>query len=361
MLYILAIHTIEQAMAIQTKFNNLFIALLLTFTTNSYAQKIIMHTVMDTQRNMPMQQIPLPSDWKITSPKSTDDPNIIGPNGIKIYYRAGGSYMFSNDPYMQQIYTQSGQAMRPPISAQQIVEQDLAPTLSQHGLTLVSMEPLPEIAQRSQAYNNKLYQSMPAQKYFAALGSQWKDGNGNSAYIIVDQMISEGQGSTFWYYSLKMIEAPKEHLDDAKQAFIYGIVNTQDNPAQIQAYNLSEQQKSTQSWQQHNARMRQNQQNFDRQQALHRSTTEAINRSINETYRSQDAASDRIQDKQVNVIRDESTITSPYDGEQYQVESGADQYWINNDGEYIYSDDPNYNPNINPDDHREWQQVEPEY
>lgn len=348
-------------MNIQAMLQRLVIIFLLALSVNVHAGKTIMHTVMDTQRNMVMYQIPLPADWKITTPKSAEEPNIVGPNGIKIYYRSGGSYVFSHDPYMQQIYAQTGQQMRQPISAHLIVEQDLKPTLSQHGLTFLSMQPLPEVAQRSQAYSNKLYKSVPSQQYFEAVGSEWNDGKGNTAFIIVDQMISEGQGSIFWYYSLKVVEAPKQYIEEAKKAFIYGIVNTQDNPQQIQAYNLSEQQKSAQSWQQHNARMQQNQQNFERQQALHRSTTEAINRSINETYRTQDTASDRIQDKQVNVIRDESTVTNPYDGEQYQVESGADQYWINNDGEYIYSEDPSYNPNADPDNYKEWQQVEPEY
>ena len=193
------------------------------------------------------------------------------------------------------------------------------------------------------------------------MGSEWSDGKGNSILVIVDQIINDGQSSVFWYYSLKVLEAPNKHFEKAKNAFIYGIVNTQDNPRQIQAYNLSEQQKSTQSWNQHNARMKQNQQNFERQQAIHKSTSDAINRSINSTYENQNAASDRIQDKQINVIRDESTVTNPHDGEQYQVDSGANQYWINSDGEYIPSNDSNYNPNLDPDDNREWQQVEPEY
>ena len=348
-------------MNIQITIQRLIFFSLLTVSASAQAEKIIMHTVMDTQRNMPMYQIPLPANWKITTPKSAEEPNIIGPNGIRVYYRSGGSYVFSQDPYMQQIYAQSGQQMRQPVNAKSIVEQDLKPTLSQHGLTFVNMQALPEVAQRSQTYSNKLYKSMPSQQYFDAVGSDWKDNNGNSVFIIVDQMISDGQGSTFWYYSLKVVEAPDEHIADAKQAFIYGIVNTQDNPEQIQAYNLSEQQKSAQSWQQHNARMKQNQQNFERQQTLHKSTTEAINRSINSTYQNQNAASDRSQEQFVNVIRDESTVTNPYDGEQYQVESGADQYWINSDGEYIYSEDPSYNPNADPENYKEWQQVEPEY
>ncbi|MFK7794906.1 MAG: hypothetical protein AB8B89_06120 [Gammaproteobacteria bacterium] len=340
---------------------NSFIAILLLISTPTLAEKVVLHTVMDKQRNMPMHQIPLPASWKIVTPNTIEDPSIIGPNGIKVYYRNGGSYVFSYDPYMQQIYSQSGQQMRPPISAQQIVEQDLTPQLNQHSLQLEKVYPLPEIAQRSQIYSNKLYKSMPTQQHFDAAGSEWSDGKGNTILVIVDQIANDGQGSIFWYYSLKVVEAPDKHFEEAKNAFIYGIVNTQDNPQQIQAYNLSEQQKSNQSWNQHNARMKQNQQSFERQQAIHKSTSDAINRSINSTYQNQNAASDRIQDKTVNVIRDESTVTNTYDGEQYQVESGADQYWINSDGEYIPSNDPNYNPNLDPNNNREWQQVEPEY
>ncbi len=343
-------------------FQRLAFIILLASSSHVLAEKIIMHTVMDTQRNMPMYQIPLPANWKMATPKTIEDPSIVGPNGIKVYYRNGGSYVFSNDPYMQQIYAQSGQQMRPPVNAQLIIEQDLQPQLSKHGLTLSRSYPLPEIAQRSQTYSNKLYKSVPTQQYFDASGSEWLDGKGNTILVIVDQIVSDGQGSVFWYYSLKVLEAPNKHFEEAKNAFIYGIVNTQDNPQQIQAYNLSEQQKSNQSWSQHNARMKQNQQNFERQQAIHRSTSDAINRSINSTYENQNAASDRIQDKQINVIRDESTVTSPYDGEQYQVDSGADHYWMNSDGEYIPSDNPNYNPNLDPsNNNQEWQYVEPEY
>ncbi|MDW3095589.1 MAG: hypothetical protein R8G33_07950 [Gammaproteobacteria bacterium] len=340
---------------------NFVIVILLLISESTLAEKVVLHTVIDKQRNMAMHQIPLPASWKIVTPNTIEDPSIIGPNGIKIYYRNGGSYVFSNDPYMQQIYSQSGQQMRPPVSAQQIVEQDLAPQLNKHGLQLEKVYPLPEIAQRSQTYSNKLYKSMPTQQYFDAAGSEWSDGKGNTILVIVDQIANDGQGSVFWYYSLKVLEAPDKHFEEAKVTFIYGIVNTQDNPQQIQAYNLSEQQKSNQSWNQHNARMKQNQQNFERQQAIHKSTSDAINRSINSTYQNQNASSDRLQDKQINVIRDESTVTNPHDGEQYQVEAGADHYWMNSDGEYIPSNDPNYNPNLDPNNNREWQYVEPEY
>ncbi len=324
-------------------------------------RKLVMLPVMDTKRNMVSHHIPLPAGWKINIPKTIEDPHIIGPDGIRVYYRTGGFYAFSQDLQTQQMYEMSGQPMRAPLTAKQIVEQELVPTLRNEGIHFVKQYPLPQIAHRSKVYSNKLYKSMPSQNSFDAVGSEWTDKNGTSLLVIVDQSVNSGQGSIFWSYELKALEAPEKQFDTAKNAFIYGIVNTQDNPQQIQAYNVSEQQKSKQSWSQHNARMQQNQQNFDRQQQIHRSTSDAINNSIMGTYRSQQEASNRGQQQFRNYLNDENTVTNPYDGQQYQVESGADQYWMNRDGESIQSNDAFYNPNMdNGVNNQEWQKVRPD-
>lgn len=344
-------------------FTSKLVVLLLMFSSSQtvIAEEVVMHTIMDTQRNMVMHQMPLPASWKIVTPKTNEDPNIIGPNGIKIYQRAGGQFTYTQDPYLQQIYQQSGQALRSPINTNQILNQDIIPQLQPHGLQFKGSYPLPEIAQRAKAYSSKLYKALPSREHFEALGAEFTDTKGTRMLVIIDQTIFNDASapSGFWYYQLKMLEAPEADFESAKKALIYGLVNTQDNPQQIQAYNLSEQQKANQSWAQHNARMQQNQRNFDRQQQIHRETTNAINDSINSSYESRNAASDRAQDQYINVIRDEETVTSPYDGQEHQVEAGADQYWINNDGEYIYSDDQFYDPNADPYNNQEWQRVEP--
>ena len=349
----------------------LLIILLLSFSTTAFGQettqqrsrngKLVMLPIMDSKRNMESARIPLPAGWKIVIPKTIEDPSIVGPHGIKGYYRTGGFYSYSQDPQMQQVYQMSGQTMRAPIQAKQIVEQDLVPLLREEGIYLVKQYPLPQVAHRSQVYTSKLYKSLPSHDSFDAVGSEWTDKKGMSLLVIVDQSVNSGQGSIFWSYQLKALEAPKEHFEAAKNAFIYGIVNTVDNPRQIQAYNLSEQQKSNQSWAEHNARMQQNQRNFDRQQQTHRSTSDAINNSIMKSYRTQQESSDRGQQQFNNYLRDEETVTNPYDGQQYQVESGADQYWMNRDGHSIQSNDAFYNPNIdNEFNYQEWMEVEPE-
>ncbi|MEE9493744.1 MAG: hypothetical protein V3W04_10255 [Gammaproteobacteria bacterium] len=173
---------------------------------------IVMHPVMDTKRGMLQSKMPLPADWEIVIPKTLMDPNIIGPGGIKAYFRSGGMYAFSQDPFLQQSYQQMGRTMRAAISVDQIVEQDLVPKLHAQGLKMVKHYPLPQIAQRYREENSKLFKaSIPSQEIYDALGTEWVDNKGKRMLIIVDEYISIIQGDTLWGYLLKMIEHRKNN------------------------------------------------------------------------------------------------------------------------------------------------------
>lgn len=323
--------------------------------------KIVMHPVKDPRTGMVASQIPLPDTWRITAPRTAEDPNIVGPNGIQVFYRSGRSHMFSNDPFIQESYRMAGQAMRAPVPIEQLIQQDLDPNLKREGLRPVKNYPLPEVARRNEQYASKLWKVAPSRESYYAMGSEWLDKEGKPVLIIVNQTVSQGQNDVFWSYNLQLIAAPAPYFEEAKKAFIYGIVNTQDNPQQIAAYNASEQQKSNQSWSQHNTKMQQNQAAFDQRQAIHRSTVDAVNNSMMSIYNTQNASSDRQQRNTINTINGEETVTNPMDGNQYQVQSGADQYWMNANGEYIPNNDAFYNPNADPNiNHQEWQEVVPE-
>ncbi len=335
----------------------IFFFALILLSTSTYSETI-MHLVMDTQRNMVAQKIPLPADWKINSPQTIEDPHITGSNGIKVYYRSSKMYSYSQDQYMQETYGAAGQAMRPPLSAEQILQQEVAPFMLQNGFQMIKQYSLPAIAQRNRVYDSKLFKSVSSRASFDVLGSEWRDKSGLQELIIINQTVSVSQGFLIWSYQIQVLDAPVEHFEAAKKALIYGIVNTQDNPRQIQAYNVSEQQKSSQSWAQHNSRMRQNQRNFDRQQQIHRNTVEATNNASMSAYRNRDAASDRSQHQFINSINEQETVSNPYSGQQYQIDSGANQTWMNADGEYIQSDDAFYDPNAG--GYQDWEEVYPE-
>lgn len=64
-------------------------------------------------------------------------------------------------------------------------------------------------------------------------------------------------------------------------------------------------------------------------------------------------------DKTIDSIRGEQSMRDPNTGQTYKVESGSDQYWKNDQGEYIKSDDKFYNPNRDPNvNKQDWNEME---
>ncbi len=324
-------------------------------------EKLIMHPVTDPKTGMVSQHLPLPASWKIAQNAQGDVPAITGPGGVKVYYRSGGTFSYSSDAYMQQTYQMAGQSMRQPMEIGAYIQQDLVPALGNNGMRLVKQYPLPRIAASNGAYLAKLYKAIPSRDHCSAMGTEWVNAKGEPMFMIVNMMVSQGQSNVFWYTNMQVLAAEKGAMASAKAALINSIVNTRYNPQQIAAYNAAEQQKSSQSWSQHNARMQENQRNFDQRQAIHRSTTEAVNNSIMDSYNSRQRASDENQRGFLNYINDENTVRDNSTGERYQVQSGADQYWMNNNQEYIQSNDVMYDPNADQNvNNQQWQEVEVE-
>ena len=131
------------------------------------------------------------------------------------------------------------------------------------------------------------------------------------------------------------------------------------NPRYFDQYNQSEMQKESTSWAAHNQKMSTQQREFDTQQAAFKQKSEAINQSIMANYNNKNAASDRNHNRFLNYIKDENTVSNPADGQRYQVQAGANNYWMNENGQYISTDDPNYDPNRNQNTNNEnWNEVQ---
>lgn len=321
--------------------------------------KVSMHPVTDAKTGMISYQMPLPASWKIVTPPTPEDPHIVGPGGVKVFYRNGSSHMFSNDPNMQRSYQMAGQAMRRPMDISAYLQQELVPPMMNNGFQLLKQYPIPQVAERNRVYSAKLYKVAQTRDQHFALGTEWRNQEGKQLFMIVNMSVSQGQNDVYWFTNMQVLAADKDQFESAKRALLNGIINTQDNPQQIAAYNNNEQQKANQSWSQHNAKMQQNQRNFDQQQATHKSTWDAINKSSMDGYNSRMEAMDNNQRNFTNYINDENTVSNPGDGQQYQVETGSNQYWMNDNGEYIPSNDVMYDPNAdNAVNNQNWQEVE---
>jgi hypothetical protein len=322
-------------------------------------KNVVFQPIFDAKTNMVMAQIPLPSGWKIIKKTNPEQAGIVGPNGIKIYDFAGKMFTYSNDPYMQQIYQQSGQPMRRPPGIEGLIKEDLVPLAQENGLQYVRHYLLPELAAKDREYSARLYKSMPSQDSFKVLATEWKNGDGSPALLILHYRENLGQGTLFWSYYGNFLEAPAAQFKQAKKDLIYGLLNTRHNPKQIQAFNQMEAQKAQNSNAAHQRKMQNNQANFEASQRAITSSNDAVNKSIMDGWKNSNAASDRSHDRYMNTVREENTVYDAGSGQSYQVESGSNQYWMNNGGEYIPSNDTLYNPNMDPNvNQSDWQEAE---
>lgn len=178
-------------------------------------------------------------------------------------------------------------------------------------------------------------------------------------FVLVNMMTSMDQNGAYWNALLQMIESEPASMEQAKAALIYSILNTQYNPQQIAAYNADLQRENSQSWAQHNAQMQDNKRNFDQRQQTYRETQDHINKSNMDAYNYRQQVNDGIQHSFNNYMMDEKTVRDNNTGERYQVETGANQYWMNNNNEYIKSNDAFYDPNLDQNvNNQQWQETE---
>ncbi|MEM6708992.1 MAG: hypothetical protein AAF648_09430 [Pseudomonadota bacterium] len=311
------------------------------------------------QQGMVSVKMPFPESWQVHTQRPNGSPSITGPQGLKIYDFPPVSFMYTNDPQMQQVYGQSGQQLRPMPDLQTLIQQDVVPWASQQGLTLVRNYEVPEVQRIDDWYQRQLFQAVPMQKRHAALGIEFKAQDGSPFFLLMHIGESQSAGLQTWFYYSNGLQADGAYFEQAKQQFIYALANAQYNPMQIQAYNQREAQKSGQSWAAHNARMRSKQASFEATQRAIVDANNAVSDGMMSSWRERNAMQDRSQSQFVDAMAERTTMVDPSSGQAWEVDSGANNYWINQDGEYFTTEDYNYNPNVDPSMYdQQWQQMQ---
>ena len=80
-----------------------------------------------------------------------------------------------------------------------------------------------------------------------------------------------------------------------------------------------------------------------------------VTAGIRSSYETRQASMDRINHAWSNHIRGVDDYHNPLTGRTVQLPSGYDRGWVNGQGEYIISNDHNYNPNVG--DTRSWREM----
>jgi hypothetical protein len=220
---------------------------------------------------------------------------------------------------------------------------------------------VPELAETDKSVDAMMYKVAPMKLVFRAAVSEWVDAKGRPYALIIHQNGTFMNTDTNWSYYCHALEASAEDYQKAKETLLYGLINSKYNPRYFDSYNQQEANKANASWAAHNSKMQAQQQQFDSWQKNHREMTAAINDASMASYNSRDAASDRNHNRFMNYIKDENTVTKASTGDTYQVQSGAQQYYMNENGEYVVSNNPNYDPNRDPNlSNQTWEETQVE-
>jgi hypothetical protein len=305
--------------------------------------KLITHKLLD-DKFLEMASLPLPDNWIVNHGKAF----ISGPGNVHVYMFPLKTFMYSNDAMMQQLSAQSGNKMRPFVSIEKIIQQDLVPVAQKEGSKLVKQYDAPQIAASDKSFSDLLYKVAPMRQVFHAKVTEWTDKKGAPYMIVVHASATDLGNMVSWNYSCHALDAPKERYEDSKKIVLNALANLRYNAQYVQAYNQNEMAKERASWAAHNQRMQANKEAFEAQQRTFREKNDAINNAIASSYAERDAASDRMHNRFLNYIKDENTVRNPADGQRHQVQTGANQYWMNGNGQYVPSNNPNYDPNRDP-------------
>jgi len=321
--------------------------------------ELVLHPFRDQQSGMLMVEMPFPASWRVAQNRGQGEPSITGPNELKIFDFPAQNFIYTDDPQMQQVYYQSGQPVRPMPGIDALIRQDVEPWAAQQGLRFVRRFNIPEVARVDQWYHEQLYQAVPTRSEHAVIGSDWETANGDKFFLLMHLVVGTGGGLQTWFYYSRGLQAETAYYETAKKHLIFGLANARYNPQYIQAYNQREAQKAGQSWAAHNQRMRNNQASFEASQRAIVGANDAVNDSIMQGWRDRNAIQESGHDQYIDSVRDKNTMVDPSTGQAWEVDSGANEYWINPDGEYLPTDDYNYNPNIDPAvDDQDWQRLE---
>ncbi|MFN8286263.1 MAG: hypothetical protein U0V74_05890 [Chitinophagales bacterium] len=319
-------------------------------------EKLVMTSFRDNKGAL-LVEMPFPASWKMATSAVKGAPSITGPNGLKITDYPAQNFMYTNDYRMQQVYYQSGQALRAWPGIDAMIQQDIQPWGSQQGLQFVKSYEIAEVTKMDQWYNDQLFKAVPGNTEVRAIGSEWQSANGTPYFLLMHIVVSETANLQMWYYYCSGLQADKSYFELAKKQYIFSLANAHYALEPIMAYNQQEAEKAGKSWAAFNQRMAQNQAAFEAGQREHVNRTNAINDAIMNGWRANNAASDKNQEQFIDAMREETKV-SDQSGKQYKVESHYNHYWMNSNGEYISTNYETYNPNLDENmNNQKWEEL----
>jgi len=206
----------------------------------------------------------------------------------------------------------------------------------------------------------KYYKYAPSNDMSQAAGVEATNmDNGDRALLVVHYLVMQSQFGSFASYRVHLLESKARDFEQAKSIVINALSTYQENDQLIAMYNQKEQAKLAANDRAFQSRMRNKQASFQAMQDINKTYSDISDMS-HKAYMERSRASDYSQSRGVDAILGQETTYNPFDGNEVNMESGYDHYYMNTWGEYIGTNDQFYNPNMDSNKNsQEWRKVNP--
>ncbi|MFV0275602.1 MAG: hypothetical protein ACK5HY_00210 [Parahaliea sp.] len=305
--------------------------------------------IPDPETGMSVARLPLPASWRELGKDS--EFAYAGPDNIRVSQPGGALFYFSNDPQMQQIIQAQGNTLLPPMSIGEIIQKFFMPPAQQKGRTLRNTYELPQLVAAEQRAFAQMYRSVAVRHEARAYALEWTDNQGMSYVSVVTVNTNYGPASGYWMFSSLYLQAPHAVFTGARDALINGLALRQHNPQWIAMKNQQAAQRSQQQQREHEVRMASIRPMGNTSTNVGNTYSEILDIS-HRGYKDRSAMTDIGQQRAINGISEHTIIASPGSGQQYEVQSGSGQFWVNPhagpNGQYIGSDNPLWDPRLVP-------------
>lgn len=201
---------------------------------------------------------------------------------------------------------------------------------------------------------------MPAQPEFNA--TVWSNAQGQKSLVVVGRINYRPQMSQygtmdFWFYTVDYLIVDVNNFETAVSETVNAQLNIRENPQWknysnriiVQRTQVAQQQ-STQAYNNRMAQQQASSKAHQKRMETLNATQDAnhasfMHRNFGSASTSSSYSGGGGQEDFLNMINEEETVYNPGDGQNYQIESGAKETWMDSDGNYISSDDLFYDPN----------------
>jgi len=335
------------------------------------------HTITDSQGfGYPVFQILIPEGWHFSGqvqwqtsmglPQGLLTYQASSPDGKTFVQRFPEQiYHWSNNPSMVSGYQMNGAATAPPMNATQFVQQMVLPSLGKSSARIVRTMPMPELARQSKNLQEMLLTQvyhpispLPAQPMMEAEAALVHTEQGSSAeqYLVVINRVYITQPTMYgpiqtvsWTVELTAYRSPKTADKNVQAMFQTMIRSATISPRwAVDCTRLV----ATCA----RNRLQQQQQIFNAMRRIGQTQSD-ISDMIMDGWQKRNDTMDRVHNRFSDYMRDSDPYHDPIQDMQVDVPNRYENAWTNG-LEYVFSDNPNFNPNRTGSTHN-WTQMQP--